>query len=97
MVVNGTVNVTIIEQIDVLHDKHEESTLMNDVFPFYPSYKPDEIIFVRVKIKGELGESIKEYKIIDIRHSVHQLLDGTKPFYKELTYLHLDVYVRKVI
>ena len=97
MVVNGSVRVTIIEQVELTESKHEEKNLMSEDFPFYPSYKPDEIIFVKVKIKEELGESTKEYKVIDIRHSIHQILIPGKPYHKEFTYPRLDVYVRKVI
>lgn len=98
MVGNGKVNVSIIELIKTTEDEHHQEKIMGEDYPFYPTYKAGEILFLRTTVKGvpDKNKSLTQYRIVDIHHSIHQHFNSGSTLAPVITFVNLEVYVRKI-
>jgi hypothetical protein len=98
MVANNGVHISIVELVETTEDKHHQEQIMSEDFPFYPSYKEGETLFLRTTVKGKPDEnkSLTQYVIVYVHHSIHQHISPTSSFAKCTSFINVEVYIRKV-
>jgi hypothetical protein len=98
MVSNSAVHVHFIELVKTTDTEHVENKILSDLYPFYPSYKDGEQVFLHIidedKIDG--GLKLTPFRVVDVVHSVRQSQKKYPKSNLYVTYLTLDVYLRKL-
>lgn len=96
--IQKNIRVAFIELVETTEFKHEEEQIFGETYPFYPTYKAGDTLFIEITERGKINPPLKltQYRIIDVHHVLSARRVDQSKYADVDTFAKLTVYLRKL-